>query len=975
MNAETAQRLSVLSAIYGQKNSILHVKDDGLHISGGDASRHIELSGIVERVRISSNVLWANIIVETSSGTLIFRGFGRSALLPVAVALNVNIRLYAEDCLSAECIELHSVAEAIDKFLSKQQYARQSKRLYLIKAAEKALAVQDQKYWEHYANEAQRTSAEVALNFIQYSEKLSNSANEVFVENEMKAFEVFFDTVEKNPLTPAQRLSCVTNEDNNLVLAGAGTGKTSTMIGRAGYLIASGQAIPDEILMLAYARKAAGEMQERQNVRLRPLISAGTPTIKTFHAIGLEIIRNVEGKKPAISSMVEDDREFLRFVNNQLLEKIKDDLYLNKIIQFFVNYMFPYRNPFDFDSMKKYYEYVRTHELRTLQGEVVKSYEECEIANFLLQHNISYKYEAPYCIDTAGPDYRQYKPDFFLPDLNIYLEHFALNKNGEPPDHFDQQGYLDGIKWKRELHIKHKTKLLETYSYQKRDGSLLSELAKALEDAGAKLVRRRDEELLEDLKSKGVITEFAKLLSKFLDLYKQTFQSWEQLSVRAMEHIDAERMSFMLAIFKPIYESYQAYLKERQEIDFADMIGRAIEYIESGRFNSPYTHIMIDEMQDISPMRAKLILALRRQCPDSVVFAVGDDWQSIYRFAGSDINYIKRFEQKFGKAAITSLDTTFRFNDKLGKAASTFVLKNPDQIKKVIESNTHIKEPAISMVRILETDKGLKLALEAINIRLEAKNDVQASVLVLARYRFMFEDIRRNYLTNEFPNLDINYMTVHAAKGKEADYVLVLGLVRGGSGFPSEKTTDMLLEFVLPTKEKFHLAEERRLFYVAITRAKERVYLIYNPLLVSSFVAELLTGDYEVCSDEFDEELVHPALPAVICPKCTDGSLVPRKGRSGIFIGCACYPYCKYTERSCPECDYLMEREGRFKICTNKKCDAAVPVCPNCGACMVKREGPHGSFWGCLNYRTNAGFICTHTENNINLPCDAKQSN
>ncbi len=236
-----------------------------------------------------------------------------------------------------------------------------------------------------------------------------------------------------------------------------------------------------------------------------------------------------------------------------------------------------------------------------------------------------------------------------------------------------------------------------------------------------------------------------------------------------------------------------------------------------------------------------------------MLFAVGDDWQSIYRFTGSDIGLTKHFEKLFGARAITSLDTTFRFNKEISDVASTFVLKNPEQIKKSIGSLSQVNEPAISLVRVLEPDKGLRLALSAISKWPRPESGKKTSVIVLARYNFLIDKwsspIAKRRINAAFPTLDITFITVHSAKGKEADYVVTVGLEKGKDGFPSEKETDSILEFLLPEREPFPFAEERRLFYVALTRARHRVYLVYNPLIASSFIKELVKMGHSVCSN------------------------------------------------------------------------------------------------------------------------------
>ena len=969
-----AKRGRIACLIYSRNGSLLCQNEAGLQIKGGGTEFLIEITELTAPTSLKIGLFWSTLTIQTAKRRHTFSGFKHDGLSRLANSLNDQLRRYAETQLDTACVPLGTVRKAIERFLGRKHYARDSQRQKLADSAGRAIVVEQHRYWPFFATESQKVTIGFVKHFILHSQSLVNSANVGFVAREIQRFKNFFDTIESKPLTLAQRRACVTNEDNNLVLAGAGTGKTSVMIGRAGYLLASRESRPDELLMLAFAKKAMQEMQERQDKRLSTLLKGETPTIKTFHSLGLEIIGKAESKRPSVSPFAEDEQLYMLFIDRLLIEQLKNALFKNKVVKFFTSYLYPYRNPFDFDNMGEYNDYVRSHELRTLQGETVKSFEECEIANFLLQHSVIYQYEANYAINTVTADYRQYKPDFYLPDYDIYIEHFALDKQGQPPSHFDQVQYLEGIHWKRELHQKHNTTLIETYSFLKLEKRLLTFLADALNSAGVELRKRPDDELLGELKVKGVISEFSGLLGRFLKLFKQSSVGWLALSEKARNHRDMERMTFLLEIFKPIFDAYQHHLAERNEIDFADMIGRAIDHIVAGRYRSPYTHILVDEFQDISAARARLIMALLRQRPESVLFAVGDDWQSIYRFTGSDIGLTKHFAKAFGVTATTALDTSFRFNNMIGDVAASFVLKNPDQVTKSIEAIRKIYEPTISLIRTQGMNKGLNLALDAIKERTREMDRQNISVLILARYHYVLKDWNTPYVKKSFkeslPNCDIEMMTIHAAKGKEADYVITLGLEKGKYGFPSKKESDVLLEFVLPDKEPFLFAEERRLFYVALTRARHRVYLVYNPLMASKFIKELKNGEYAICLDEFDESLIDPHLEDVPCPVCKDGSLVPKTNHKNgsVFIACNNFPYCKYTEHPCPQCKGLMRREGRFKVCTNQDCGEVQPTCLKCGEVMVQRTGPFGPFWGCLNYRRNSDFVCTHKEKHIEFP-------
>lgn len=171
---------------------------------------------------------------------------------------------------------------------------------------------------------------------------------------------------------------------------------------------------------------------------------------------------------PTINKMAEDEHLRASFVDEQIQRLLMDELYKSRFVTYFLRFNFPYKNIFAFKSLGEYNNYILENDIRTLQGELVKSYEECEIANFLYRQGISYEYETNYQVNTAGPDFRAYQPDFYLPAYGIYIEHFAVNENNQTPSFIDQKKYLEGMEWKRALHQKYQTKLIETYSYQKK---------------------------------------------------------------------------------------------------------------------------------------------------------------------------------------------------------------------------------------------------------------------------------------------------------------------------------------------------------------------------------------------------------------------------------------------------------------------------------------------------------------------------
>ena len=750
------------------------------------------------------------------------------------------------------------------------------------------------------------------------------------------------------------------------------------MIGRAGYLLAAGLARPESLLMVAYNTDAAKELRERAARRLEGVADVERLTIKTFHALGLDLIAEAEGVRPSVSVLAEDSHALSRFVTGQLADLLQDPGYARRFIDYGFGREESQSTIFDFASLEDYERELARLDLRTLKGERVKSQEELRLANFLMRHGIEYRYEEPFPIDTATRERRQYRPDFtILREATgagpVYLEHFGIDANGNPPpffDHASAREYRAQIAWKRELYRQQQLPLIETTSYEFQQGVVFERLREKLAAHGIETNSRSEAECLAVLRDSGVVAATAQFFAGLIPLARERGLSDENLEqqLAAIPGRERGRARLLWELLKPIVERYEAELKRRGEIDFADMVRRATEYVASGRVQSPYTHLLVDEFQDISAPRAELVLALARSRPDSSVFCVGDDWQSIYRFAGSDIRYISQFETRVGPGTTTALDRTFRFNDQIGQVASEFVTRNPEQVKKTIESQTVVTQPAVSLVPTAEPALGLNAVLTRIDA-IATRRGTRYSVYVLARYWYELEEIRAT-LRGPYPGLEaVKFSTVHAAKGLEADVVVVVGLEAGRAGFPADKPIDPFQEMFLPPKESFEFAEERRLFYVALTRARHRVYLLFDAVSHSPFIRELKAGGYRIEQREFSHDFIQADLPVVPCPRCATGELRPRAGQRGPFFGCHRYPACRYTERGCGSCGGLLLRVGQYCVCSNAGCEGVHLACPSCGSPMEHRSGPHGAFFGCSKFGSRDLIEqCAATEKWRSLP-------
>ncbi|GAA5165923.1 3'-5' exonuclease [Ornithinimicrobium tianjinense] len=352
-----------------------------------------------------------------------------------------------------------------------------------------------------------------------------------------------------------------------------------------------------------------------------------------------------------------------------------------------------------------------------------------------------------------------------------------------------------------------------------------------------------------------------------------------------------------LDLYWPIHDAWQARLLDGGFVDFEDMLVQAADHLESGRYVSPYRLVMVDELQDASRARARLTQALVRQ-PGRHLLAVGDDWQSINRFAGADLSVVTRFHDHFGPGPTVHLTKTFRCHQSISDTAARFVGKNPDQLTKgVVSVNDRPVDPAAHEGVQLRSIPSAAEVPRAIGDFLDQLRDAiheghitgdSVSVDVLGRYN---QD--RSLMPRVSPRgVRLAFRTIHSAKGLEADYVVVPNLSAGSYAFPSRIADDPVLALAITEGDSYPHAEERRLFYVALTRARRGVLLIspeHNP---SPFVTELI-------QDGLVQD-VGPRPVATPCPGCRVGVLRPRSGRTGHFWGCSTFPACTYTSNTLP---------------------------------------------------------------------------
>ncbi len=893
-----------------------------LHIEGlmGGGPRKIPV-GAIDSITVRPSWFWHRLTIRLGDGTE--RSIGgldeKDAIRVRDAAIEGAVRV-------AEALSPHlkRLDEQLRQHFAGDRYARYGDSRKLHEALRPVLQECEGLTRERLDQEATEAIGRLApLESVEGLEAARGRANSIFISKNVPAVQTaVFETL-RNPLTNEQAEAVATDEDATLVLAGAGTGKTSVIVGKVAHLVRNQDVSPDEVLVLAFNRKAADEIRGR----LKGDLSAAH--VHTFHSFGRRVIAESESA-PSLSKLAEDDLALKRAVDTIIGELLNDPEQSKAVIDFIVFHYTPYRSAFEFDNLGEYEEYVRDIELRTLSGDLVKSFEELEIANYLTEHGVEFRYEDPYEIPTTTRGYRQYQPDFFLPGHGIYIEHFALDRNGRPPSGW--RGYAEGVEWKRSLHSHHGSTLVETHSWQRRQGVLLETLRTRLEEAGVRFEQVPRQTLVRQLAQEQT-SWLAGLLATFLNHVKSGGLSSDTLRARARQTGDRRRNESFLDVFEQVRVCYQKLLADQEALDFHDLINLAAEYIREGRWRPQYRYVLVDEFQDISAGRMALLQALQGQ--DVAFFLVGDDWQSIYRFAGSDVGLLRDCGDLLGHVEERTLSQTFRFADGILRPSTAFVKRNQEQTQRPLLPASGAEDEGVAVVADSDPAGGVARALQDIG----AKARGQQTVLVLGRYR----QRRSELLTPQRRGSSrVDFSTVHGAKGREADYVIVLDLNDGRWGFPSKVEDDPLLELVMPPVSggAFPFAEERRLFYVAMTRARNGAYLVTDPVRPSTFVTELLKE-----SDELRQ--IGELAPG--CPRCRRGRLRP--SQSPMYLICS-DSNCDNRAPRCPNCDvgYALVG-GRVASCTNQDCRRPPSVCPRCGLGVLRViDSRFGPFWGCTEY-------------------------
>ena len=933
------------------------------------------------------------------------------------------------------------------------------------------ISSEDEKFFEKFYNKPETFETD------------TKQANERYINQELKDNSDLFDDLDGKSLDSQQREAIVVDEDAVKVIAGAGSGKTFTIQGKVKYLTEKRDVDPSEILAISFSNASVDDLKER---------IAEPIDIKTFHKVGKDILTQYnQYSRPDTSALK-------RIIKRYLTKKaLKNEDISKKLIEFFSFYinvppsdddikyegdLLDWQEGVDFSTLKRRF---KNKQRETLNNEIVRSYEELYIANFLFIYGIKYTYEKIYSYPNKNferefnkfkeflfsfneeiPDelknditkdllnltdifeeyeIKDYLPDFYLDDYNIYIEHFGLNRNCE--NHLiggkSSEEYVKEMEWKRKVHKKYGTTLIETFSYYQSENRLLTRLAEKLQAQGVEFNEIDYREVYRILLENKTIKEwedFIVLLKTFIELFKGNnydetkFKEFYDYVGGLKDSFSKDRAIAFLKIVEEIYNDYEAYLLKIKKIDFNDMINKASDCIVKNGLDLPYKYIIVDEYQDTSFTRYNL---LRNIC-DSIgakIMVVGDDWQSIYSFSGCDVNIFTKFDNFFDVCETRYIEKTYRNSQQLIDASSNFVMKNPDQTRKELKSSKSLKYP----IKLVNFDNDFD---EILKFELIIKNIINQStfknkkILILGRNNKDIFNLLKNFnVENEYgkrkfeilgdedklrrnkfvkivyresPDVNIEYRTVHQSKGLECDNVILINLKNWKAGFPNKMVDDPVLNFVKRNGDSFSYAEERRLFYVALTRTKNNVYLLAPYFKSSVFVQELKTdANVELLNLEHNrletlkniekngERYVIPTK--LKCPVCKTGVVLLEsfwnKGKLNRVLKCShnmAPPFnrCNWEGgyygseledlddiEYCPSCDGILIKRYRhsdghpFLGCTNfrktgcrgkgKKLEYIGKTCPKCGKPLVKRvNGEDNSlFVGCSGFPK-----CRHTE-------------
>ena len=655
------------------------------------------------------------------------------------------------------------------------------------------------------------------------------SRDENYIQQELDRNKEFFDDLNLND---EQRLAVVVDAREKQIIAGAGTGKTTTIVANVKYLVERKNVEPSKILCLSYSNKSTDDLNKKftsSGIRTHKFGGLGNVRVINFHSLGKNFLERYDNSVKAYKVVTEDNTNSKlntnEIIKRQLLKIFSKDIELLQDLKLHFYDEFNDITAFTTEdtrgiAIKRQYckkEYRKDFDTLNPTHTNVKSFIDLKIADFLFLNGIKYYYHEEYPEIAYRGDILQ--ADFFLPDYGIFIEDFCVNEKGRSIESnvSYRQAYEDQMKIKKDFCRRSDYELVTLNS--SFDEDFLKTLSNQLAQKGVTFEPLSEYKVQSALKH-SKIYELNEKIVKFIMAFKEhgyDLKKFDEFFSSARN----DREILFLKLVKSAYVKYQNYLANEKCIDYPDMILKGKDFVRDTDFD----YIFVDEYQDISQSRFNLVKAIKEDSNASLI-VVGDDWQSIYGFNGSDVKFFSKFSEDFPDCEVINLNRTYRAANELIVPAGEFV--HNDYLKdKSLYSQKKLEDPIHLISRNSTYVSEQKLVYDI--LRYISETEDNRKVMILSRYQENLNSLKGQLSSiNTSSNLDleIEYNTFHGAKGLESDNVIIIDVNSNKvKGIPSRVTDDELLRFVTFKSSKYQKWEERRLFYVALTRTKNRVYL------------------------------------------------------------------------------------------------------------------------------------------------------
>ncbi|MDD3232303.1 MAG: UvrD-helicase domain-containing protein [Clostridia bacterium] len=707
-------------------------------------------------------------------------------------------------------------------------------------------------------------------------------------------------------LDEEQARAVIEENDNILVSARAGSGKTRVIVARIIYLVEILKERLSSIKVFAFNKSTPIEINSRLNkIKVNNIVFTNKEVCQTFHSFANSVIRL--SKPPLI--LAEDKELYIQKIIED--RKLKDINFSHKVYTFFRSESFKVDKT-QFANEEHYYNYLKNSKYSTLDGKNVKSVGEKYIADFLFEHGIKYTYEKsfyPNKIDIESltmnedekercrkflKDKKETKPDFFLNDFNVVWENWAISGKESTEEKIeitesgaigDYDDYSTNQKWKKdfwsswrskikgvekyEVAIKNVKNLIQTTKLNVSREEFEKQIESELNKVGIKVYKRNHDDIVNEV-WQIALKKFSKMVTSYINRYQQKYLDSSDIYLGKKQLFkDNERVNLFINIGEDVYLNYLKSLGNESIIvnnepynkDFNMIVDDAANILGSTKIPglSNIKHILIDEYQDFSNLFFKFIKAMRNQSLKSQLFCVGDDWQLINRFAGSDEYYFNKFKEVFPNGSNLNILTNYRSNKNIVAASNSFMknfFKAPSSIsskkdngevnlidvnKDYLSEDDEVANACLNLYdnnydkarylnRLIEIVKANK---ESSFLILHRSNDFKYDKLKILQNNLRRLLIKYKILEEEQIANNITFETIHRSKGMQADIVVI---IEANEGIIPMYHPDNVLFEIFGESAESNFYDQVRLFYVAITRAKNKLFVLYEEKNKSSFL-------------------------------------------------------------------------------------------------------------------------------------------